>query len=236
MADKDWRSGQGQEHNAHTRRTYSGHMADKSQQDKPNTTRTRIEDTAQAKNTRRTHRGHLTDTRRTSGGQGLKARPKPTTQGGHKVDKWRTSGGQAADKWRTRTGGAAKANNTRRGHYRQTSGGQGLAAQPEPTTQGTKAADRTSGGQAVGKWWASGGQGLEARPKQTTQDKWRTQAGHMADKLRGRGQSISRPAFFFLRENPTVDCLGNNYTSIGPKQFFKGALAKAEFGSQNECR
>ena len=30
----------------------------------------------------------------------------------------------------------------------------------------------------------------------------------MADKLRGRGQSISRPAFLFPSENPTVNCLG----------------------------
>ena len=31
----------------------------------------------------------------------------------------------------------------------------------------------------------------------------------MADKHRGRSQSISRPAFFLLRENQTVNCLGN---------------------------
>ena len=30
----------------------------------------------------------------------------------------------------------------------------------------------------------------------------------MADKLPGRGQSISRPAFCLLRKNPTVNCLG----------------------------
>ena len=63
----------------------------------------------------------------------------------------------------------------------------------------------------------------DARPKRIQADKadtWRDKerlrrtrfggghladnGGHMADKLRGRGQSISRPAFFFLRENPTL--------------------------------
>ena len=53
---------------------------------------------------------------------------------------------------------------------------------------------RTNGGHM-------GGQGLEARPK------W-TQCGQMPDKLQER--SISRPALFFLRENPTVNCLGKN--------------------------
>ena len=42
----------------------------------------------------------------------------------------------------------------------------------------------------------------------------RTQGGHMADKLRGRGQSISQPALFLLRENPTVNCLGNDDNKI----------------------
>ena len=37
-----------------------------------------------------------------------------------------------------------------------------------------------------------------------TADTWLTQGGHVTDKLRRRGQSISRPAFFILRENPTV--------------------------------
>ena len=32
----------------------------------------------------------------------------------------------------------------------------------------------------------------------------------MADRLQKRSQSKSRPAFFFLRENPTVNCLGKN--------------------------
>ena len=36
----------------------------------------------------------------------------------------------------------------------------------------------------------------------------RIHGGHMADKLWERGQSISQPALFFLRENPTVNCLG----------------------------
>ena len=36
----------------------------------------------------------------------------------------------------------------------------------------------------------------------------RPHGGHIADKLRGRGQSKSRPAFYFPRENPTANCLG----------------------------
>ena len=67
---------------------------------------------------------------------------------------------------------------------------------------------------------ANGGQGLEAGPKRTqgsqggrmaeTRRSRRTNCGHMADKRRGRAQSTSRPAFFLLRANPTVNCLGNN--------------------------
>ena len=46
----------------------------------------------------------------------------------------------------------------------------------------------------------------------------RPHGGLIADKLRGRSQSISRPAFLFSKrephsklfgENPTVNCLGN---------------------------
>ena len=47
-----------------------------------------------------------------------------------------------------------------------------------------------------------------------------THGGHIADKVRGLGHIISRPAFYFLRDNPRVNGLGN-YTSIDPKQFFK---------------
>ena len=42
-----------------------------------------------------------------------------------------------------------------------------------------------------------GGQSVEKRAK-------RNQGGHKADKLWGRDQTTSRPAFLFLRENPTV--------------------------------
>ena len=104
-----------------------------------------------------------------------------------------------------------------RAHGRQradTWGEQGLEARPK----------RTRGGHKAVTWRTRGGQGLEARPsalnghkadKQRTQgghkeDTWRTRGRDMAEKLRGRGQSISRPAFFLLRENPTVNCLGNN--------------------------
>ena len=56
--------------------------------------------------------------------------------------------------------------------------------------------ERTHGGHMVDTHEAGtgGGQGLEVRPN-------RTRGGHKADKLRGPGQSISRPAFFLLREN-----------------------------------
>ena len=74
-------------------RTQGGHKADKRQQHKADARRTRIEDAAKAKNTRRTRGGHMWDTWWTSGGQGLEARPKLTTEGGHKA--------QVADKdWR----------------------------------------------------------------------------------------------------------------------------------------
>ena len=66
-----------------------------------------------------------------------------------------------------------------------------------------------------------GGQGLEARPSALKADKRgrsgikADNGGHMADKLRGCGQSISRPAFFLLRENPTVNCLGKKKRKTG---------------------
>ena len=133
---------------------------------------------------------HKADTRRTSGGQGLKARPKPTTQGGQVADKDWGRGHSQQHKADTR----------------RASGGH-KADKRRTRTGGASKANNTMRGQ-----------GGAAKPNKA--DKWRTQAGHMADKLRGRGQGISRPAFLFLRENPTVKCLGN-YTSIDPKQFIK---------------
>ena len=52
----------------------------------------------------------------------------------------------------------------------------------------------------------AGGQGGHggAAKADTARTKRRTQGGHMADKLRGRGQSISRPAFFSQKRNPTL--------------------------------
>ena len=41
---------------------------------------------------------------------------------------------------------------------------------------------------------------IKADTRRTQGAQWRTHGGDMADKLRGRGQSISRPAFFLLRE------------------------------------
>ena len=56
---------------------------------------------------------------------------------------------------------------------------------------------RTHHGHMADKVWRRGQSGLKADT-----------SGHMTDKLQGCGQSISRPVFF-LRENPTVNCLGN---------------------------
>ena len=156
-----------------------------------------------------------TDTWRTSGRQGLEERPRARTQGGHeagkKADTRRTritQGGHEADAWGT-PGGQVADKDWRRGQSQQ------------------HKADkwRTSGGQVAGKYWrrgqsqqhkadkwrTSGGQVLEARPKPTTQggqeaDKWRTSSGDAARAYRGPP---------FLRENPTVKCLGKNHQKKG---------------------
>ena len=86
---------------------------------------------------------------------------------------------------------------------------------------------RAHGRQMAGKVWRRGQSGFKGRKADTRwkhgaqgghkADKRRTKCGDaakaesrrtMADKHRGRGQSISWPAFFLLRENPTVNCLG----------------------------
>ena len=163
------------------------------------------------------------DTRRTHGGQGLEApeRPKRTqggqTQGGQGLVARRTrfAGPAKAGMGRTQAEHMAVAppqriEGGRKADARRTDGGQ------KPTTQGVADKDwrrgksqqhrpdttRTPGGQGADK---------EARPKPTTQgghkaENWtqggqvahtrRTHCGHMADKLRSRCQSISRPAFF----------------------------------------
>ena len=55
---------------------------------------------------------------------------------------------------------------------------------------------RTQGRRKADTWRTRGGQGLDARPKRT---QGKHEADAEADKLRGRGQSISRPAFFSKR-------------------------------------
>ena len=57
----------------------------------------------------------------------------------------------------------------------------------------------THAGHMADKRRTRSGQSVETRPKRS---------GHMADMLRGRARSW--PAVFFLRENPTVNCLGND--------------------------
>ena len=92
--------------------------------------------------------------------------------------------GKMAD---TRFGGAAKADTRQRqGGCEGTHGGHMADKGVQPR--------RTQGGHLADTRWTHSGQGLEARPKQT-------HGGHAPD---------TRPAFFSLRENPTVDCLGKN--------------------------
>ena len=214
-ADKDWRRGQTQQHKADKWRTHGGQVADKdwrcghSQQHKAEKWRTRTGGPAKAKKT---------DKWRTQGGQVAdkdwrrgQSQQHKADKCGHKADKdWRRGQSQQhkADKWRTRTGGAAKANSARR-----TSGGQGLEARPKPTTQG---------------------QGLEVRPQP------RTKGGQVADTSRTHGGRAPemRPehiaaSLFFLRENPTVNCLGNQYR-LQTVFTRKVRLERLNMGSQNE--
>ena len=59
-------------------------------------------------------------------------------------------------------------------------------------------------------WRTHGGQSVETRPKRnqgrhkarTMADKWRTSSGDVARAYRGQ------PFFLLVRENPTVNCLG----------------------------
>ena len=122
---------------------------------------------------------------------------KERTHGRHMVD---THGADARG-GDTKFGGRA---NTWR-----TNGRQGLEPGPKRPqgSQGghvaeTRRSRRTQGGQTADTRRTKNGDTAKAESR-------RTQGGHMADKHRGRGQSISRPAFFLLRENPTVNCLGN---------------------------
>ena len=66
--------------------------------------------------------------------------------------------------------------------------------------------------------------------------------GRKADTWRTHGAQVpgTRPehiaaSLFILRENPTVNCLGN-YTSIDPKQFLKHRvrLQRPNLGNRNE--
>ena len=127
------------------------------------------------------------------------------SQSGHKAGHrprhgfGRHKDGRKADTWRTKFGDAAG-----RGHP-------GLKADT----------GQTQGGHMADAWLKSviwrthGGKGLEARKADSsrTQGTRRTHGEHKADKLWGRGQGISRPVFF-LRENPTVNCLGEKKNGL----------------------
>ena len=154
------------------------------------------------------------------------------TQGGHKADKLRTHDGQMAGKvWRRGERDTRRTHLTQGGHmtdtWRTSFGGTAHTtrhkgdkvwrrgqAHPRRTQDGQTADTRQTHGRQGGIDAAKaesrdtrrthGGQGLEAWPSTLTADN----AGHMADKLRGRGQGILRPAFILLRKNPTVNYLG----------------------------
>ena len=93
------------------------------------------------------------------------------------------------DKWQARFGGAANADSRdtikadtwpMQGGHMADICGQGLEARPK----------RTPGGHKADTWWIKCGGAAKAESR-------RTQGGHKADTCgRGRGQSISRPAFF----------------------------------------
>ena len=126
------------------------------------------------------------DSRQTQGGHmSAHMADRRRAHGSRKADTWRTKG--KADTWQTRFGGAAKVDKR--------------------------------GGHMADKVWRSCHRGLKADTGHMA-GTWRTRFGgaakadsrrHKADKLRGRGQSIlSRSALIFPRENPTLNCLGNN--------------------------
>ena len=143
-------------------RTQGGYKAGKRQQHKADSRRTRIEDAAKAKNTGRTHGGHL------------------------------------VDKWRTRTGGAAKANNRR----------------------------WTQGGQVADKDWRRG------QSQQHKADKWRTHGGQAPET---RPEHIAA-SLFFLRENPTVNCLGKYVTQSSEHEEKRGQVDKVTGASQRRYK
>ena len=133
----------------------------------------------------RTHGGHTRGRRkrRARFGGRHKAKVWRRSQSGHVADTWRAHGGHMADKWQFGGGARSGLRHTRRTQGGRTQGGQGLEARPSALKGGHKA---SHGGQSVGTWPMRNQGGHKA-----------DNGGHMADKLRGRGQSISRPALFF---------------------------------------
>ena len=145
-----------------------------------------------------------------------------------------TQPGHMANTWRKKFGGAAKADSRQtqgRTQLRRTQGGHGgQALEPRPKrTQGGHMADtwrtkakadtlQTRFGGHNGhaeKVWRRGHRGLKGHKADTRRtqgghkaDTRRTRGGHMADtsgQAPGRGLAASP---FFLREIPTVNCLG----------------------------
>ena len=116
--------------------------------------------------------------------------------GGHKADTWRTNGRQGLEAGPKRIKGHKA--DTRLGDTSRTRFG-GTAKRTQRRTQG--------------------GQSAETRPKRNQGGHKVNNGGHMAAKLRGRGQSISRPALILLRENPTVNCLKHHILHTSADQW-----------------
>ena len=125
---------------------------------------------------------------RTKSGHGADTRSQKADKvGTATADTWRTQGGHIADIWRTRFGGRHKA------HIRQAR---------------AKADSRTTrGGHKADTWRTKCGDAAKA-------DRRRTRGGHMADTRRTSSGNAARACGgqFFLRENPTVNCLGKEET------------------------
>ena len=137
---------------------------------------------------KRTQGKRKADTRQTHGGNMVAkvwGRGQSILKANTRADICRTRGGHMADKvWRSgHRGLKADTGQTQGGHMEDTWRTRlgGTAKADSRRTQGRHKADR----HMVDKEW----------PKRT-QGGHKAHGGHEADELRGRGQSISRPAFF----------------------------------------
>ena len=119
------------------------------------------------------------------------------TKSGHMAGTWWTHGEHMAYKvWRQgehmadtrRAHGGQMAGKVWRGGPKQTQGSQGGHMAE------TWHSRRTQGGQTADTWRTKCGDAAKAESRRTQGEQWRT----------------SRPAFFLLRENPTVNCLGKH--------------------------